>query len=179
MQKSTQNGKKLAKSGVRETWDARVYHARINHEAACTRLHCPLTRPLAQTRRSRRLRARRTDLRGFRYSGNIAACNRTQWRRPLSLSPRLPRKSPVSAPGCARFCGAVLIYLSSMSTNKRHTISSFAAPTPQDKAAFELQTLEEKRELLAAEIEKGLEGTPRKVSAEDIIAAVRARLAHA
>ena len=57
-----------------------------------------------------------------------------------------------------------------MSTNKRHTISSFAAPTPQDKAAFEQLTLEEKRQLLAAEIEKGLEGVPRKVSAEDIMA---------
>ncbi len=64
-----------------------------------------------------------------------------------------------------------------MNTNKRHTISSFAAPTPQDKVAFELLTPEEKRKLLAAEIEKGLEGTPRKVSAEDIMAAVRARLA--
>ena len=53
--KSAKNGKRFAKSGVRETWDSRVYHARINHEAACTRLHCPLTRPLAQTRRSRRL----------------------------------------------------------------------------------------------------------------------------
>jgi hypothetical protein len=66
-----------------------------------------------------------------------------------------------------------------MSTSKRHTISSFAAPTPQDKAAFELLTPEEKRLALAAEIEKGLEGTPRKVSPEDIMKAVRARLAHA
>jgi len=66
-----------------------------------------------------------------------------------------------------------------MSTYKRHTISSFAAPTTRDSAAFEQLTPEEKRELLTAEIEKGLEGTPRKVSAEDIIAAVRARLAHA
>jgi hypothetical protein len=66
-----------------------------------------------------------------------------------------------------------------MSTSKPHTISSFAAPTPQDKAAFERLSLEEKHQLLTAEIEKGLQGTPRKVSAEDIIAAVRARLAHA
>ncbi len=66
-----------------------------------------------------------------------------------------------------------------MDKSKRHKISSFAAPTPQDKAAFEQLSLEEKRLLLAAEIEKGLEGAPRKVSAEDIIAAVRARLAHA
>ena len=63
-----------------------------------------------------------------------------------------------------------------METSKRHNISSFAAPTPRDLAAFEQLSPEEKRELLAAEIEKGLEGTPRKVSAEDIMAAVRARL---
>ncbi len=56
-----------------------------------------------------------------------------------------------------------------MSANKRHTVSSFAAPTPRDLAAFERLTPEEKRELLAAEIEKGLEGTPRKVSAEEIL----------
>ena len=66
-----------------------------------------------------------------------------------------------------------------MDTNERHNISSFAAPTPRDLAAFEQLTPEEKRELLAAEIEKGLEGTPRKASAEDIVAAVRARLADA
>jgi hypothetical protein len=66
-----------------------------------------------------------------------------------------------------------------MDTGKRHKISSFAAPTPQDKAAFEQFSPEEKRLLLAAGIEKGLEGTPRKVSAEEIMAAVRARLAHA
>jgi hypothetical protein len=52
MQKSTRNGKKFAESGVLGTWHGCVYHAGINHEAACTRLHCPLTRPLAQTRRS-------------------------------------------------------------------------------------------------------------------------------
>ena len=66
-----------------------------------------------------------------------------------------------------------------MSTNKRDNISSYAAPAERDKAAFEQLTPEEKRLLLAAEIEKGLEGTPRKVSAEDIMAAVRARLADA
>jgi hypothetical protein len=66
-----------------------------------------------------------------------------------------------------------------MSTGKRHKISSFAAPTPQDIAAFELLSPEEKRALLAAEMEKGLEGTPRKVSADEIVAKVRARLAHA
>ena len=66
-----------------------------------------------------------------------------------------------------------------MDTNERHKISSFAVPTAHDLATFERLTPEEKRELLAAEIEKGLEGTPRKVSAEDIMAAVRARLADA
>ena len=81
MRKSAKNGKRFAKSGVQKTWGSRVYHARINHEAACTRLHCRLTRPLAQTRRSRRLGARRTDLRGFRYSGNIPACNYTPPKR--------------------------------------------------------------------------------------------------
>jgi hypothetical protein len=64
----------------------------------------------------------------------------------------------------------------SMSTNKQHTVSSFAAPTSRDLAGFEQLSPDEKRQLLAAEIGKGLEGTPRKVSAEDIIAAVRARL---
>ncbi len=66
-----------------------------------------------------------------------------------------------------------------MSTDKRHNISSFAAPTLRDMEAFEKLTPEEKRQLLAAGIEKGLEGTPRKVSPEDIMAAVRARLADA
>ena len=66
-----------------------------------------------------------------------------------------------------------------MTTTKRHTISSFAAPTVQDIAAFEKLTAEEQKLLLIAEIEKGLEGTPRKVSAEEIMATVRARMAHA
>lgn len=66
-----------------------------------------------------------------------------------------------------------------MSTSKPHAISSFAAPTQRDKVAFERLSLEEKREVLAAEIEKGLEGTPRKVPADEIMAAVRARLAYA
>ncbi len=63
--------------------------------------------------------------------------------------------------------------------NKRHKISSLAAPTPRDKLAFEQLLAEEKRELLAAEIEKGLEGTPRKISAEEVMAAVRVRFADA
>jgi len=66
-----------------------------------------------------------------------------------------------------------------MSTTKRHTISSFAAPTPQDKAIFEQLSPEEQRALLTAEIEKGLQGAPRKVTADEIIAAVRGRLGHA
>jgi hypothetical protein len=55
----------------------------------------------------------------------------------------------------------------------------FAAPTPPGLATFEQLSPEEKRELLAAEVEKGLEGTPRKVLAEEIVAAVHARLADA
>jgi hypothetical protein len=74
---------------------------------------------------------------------------------------------------------AEICYICRMSTTKRQTISSFAAPTPQDEAAFQQLSAEEKRQVLAAEIERGLEGTPRKVSADEIMAAVRARLAHA
>jgi hypothetical protein len=53
---------------------------------------------------------------------------------------------------------------------------NFAAPTKRDKEAFEQLSPEEKRELLATEIERGLEGTPSKVSAEETMAAVRTQL---
>jgi hypothetical protein len=55
--------------------------------------------------------------------------------------------------------------------NLKAKVLSFAAPTDADIAAFESLTDAEKRELLRAEIEKGLSGAPRKVTAEDIIAA--------
>jgi predicted nucleic acid-binding protein len=53
-------------------------------------------------------------------------------------------------------------------------ISSFAAPTEEDLAAFEALPEEEKRLLIEAEIEKGLTGEARKVTAEDIVAAAAA-----
>ena len=55
-------------------------------------------------------------------------------------------------------------------------ISSFAAPTDEDLAAFDALSDDEKRLVLEAEIEKGLEGAASKVTADDIIAAVTARL---
>jgi len=54
-------------------------------------------------------------------------------------------------------------------------ISSFAAPTEDEIAAFEALPEDEKRRLIEAEIDKGLAGKARKVSAEEIISAVAAR----
>lgn len=65
------------------------------------------------------------------------------------------------------------------SKRKAPQISSFAAPSKADIAAFDALPDEEKRRILEAEIESGLRGVPRKVTAEDIIAAVDARLADA
>jgi len=56
-------------------------------------------------------------------------------------------------------------------------ISSFAAPTDEDLAVFDALSEEEKRQVLKTEIEKGFEGAASKVTADDIIAAVTARLA--
>jgi hypothetical protein len=49
-------------------------------------------------------------------------------------------------------------------------ISSFAAPTEADIAAFEALSDDEKEEMIFDEIEKGFEGEGRKVTAADIIA---------
>ena len=57
-------------------------------------------------------------------------------------------------------------------------ISSFAAPTEEDIAAFEALPEEEKRRLIEAEIARGLAGEARRVTPEDIIAAVTARRPH-
>lgn len=54
-------------------------------------------------------------------------------------------------------------------------ISSFAAPTEDEIAAFEALPEDEKRRLIEAEIEKGLAGKGRKVTAEEIISAAAAR----
>ena len=58
-------------------------------------------------------------------------------------------------------------------------ITSYAAPTEADRAVFDELSPGEKREAIKAEIEGGLCGSPRKVTAEDIIAVVDARLADA
>jgi hypothetical protein len=57
-------------------------------------------------------------------------------------------------------------------------LSSFAAPSEDDLAAFEALPEDEKRRLIEAEIEKGLVGKARTVTAEDVIRAVRARRRH-
>jgi hypothetical protein len=54
-------------------------------------------------------------------------------------------------------------------------ISSFAAPTEEEIAAFEALPEDERRRLIETEIEKGLAGEARKVTPEEIIAAVTAR----
>jgi len=69
--------------------------------------------------------------------------------------------------------------MTTMATKKSPTISSLAAPSSADLAAFEKLSAAEKKALLKAEIEQGLAGAPRKASADDIIKAVRARLADA
>ena len=48
-------------------------------------------------------------------------------------------------------------------------LSSIAAPSEADLKAFEALSDEEQRELLVAEIEKGLTGTPQKSSAADVV----------
>jgi DNA-binding transcriptional ArsR family regulator len=65
------------------------------------------------------------------------------------------------------------------SRRKAPQISSFAAPPKADIAVFDALPDEERRRILEAEIESGLRGAPRNVTAEDIIAAVDARLADA
>jgi hypothetical protein len=47
-------------------------------------------------------------------------------------------------------------------------LSSFAAPFEEDFAAFEALPEDEKRRLIEAEIEKGLDGKARTVTPEDV-----------
>ena len=54
-------------------------------------------------------------------------------------------------------------------------IKSMAAPTDQDLADFEVLCEDDKLRVVEAEIEKGLQGKARKVSPQQIIAAVKAR----
>ena len=60
-------------------------------------------------------------------------------------------------------------------TGAKAKISSLASPTEEEISAFESLSEEEKRQLIEAEIEKGLTGQARKVAAAEIIAAVNAR----
>ena len=55
-------------------------------------------------------------------------------------------------------------------------ISSFAAPSEADIAVFEALSADEKRAVQLAELEKGSRGPARKMTAEDIIRQVKARL---
>jgi hypothetical protein len=55
-----------------------------------------------------------------------------------------------------------------------HKISSFATPTQEDIALFESLPLEQQRELLRAEIEKGFDSGIANESFEKIIAEARA-----
>ena len=60
--------------------------------------------------------------------------------------------------------------------SKIPAITSFAVPSDMDIAVFEALSEDEKRRLVAAEIEAGLAGRTRKVTADDIISAVTARV---
>ena len=48
-------------------------------------------------------------------------------------------------------------------------LSSMAEPTEDDLKTFHALTKEEQRALLIAEIEKGLQGTPRASTAADVV----------
>lgn len=59
-------------------------------------------------------------------------------------------------------------------------ISSFAAPTPEDIAAFEQLTPGEQQALIRAELDKGFDGTPAPLTdhtSKDIFAKAMARVA--
>ncbi len=61
-------------------------------------------------------------------------------------------------------------------TAARSRISSFAAPTEEDIAAFAALTESEQRRLVTAELEKGLRGEARRMTADEIMSRVKARL---
>ena len=58
-------------------------------------------------------------------------------------------------------------------------LTTFSAPTEQDIAVFEALPEDEKRRLIEAEIENGLSGKARKITAADIVANVATRRRHA